>query len=79
MDTLVQVAQQAPRHVLEQVSEPHRQTLAGKSLLSQWDEAQVPTTVLEPLPEVLTADDLEGGGWSSGFDDSDDDMIGGPF
>lgn len=23
--------------------------------------------------------DLEEGGWSSGFDDSDDDMIGGPF
>ena len=25
------------------------------------------------------ADDLEEGGWSSGFDDSDDDMMGGPF
>ena len=24
-------------------------------------------------------DDLEEGGWSSGFDDSDDDMIGGSF
>ncbi len=31
-------------------------------------------------PEDMNADDLEEGGWSSGFDDSDeDDIIGGPF
>ena len=30
--------------------------------------------------EAISADDLEDGGWSSGFDDSDDDdIIGGPL
>ena len=30
--------------------------------------------------EAISADDLEEGGWSSGFDDSDDDdIIGGPL
>lgn len=35
-----------------------------------------------PQPSAVHTDDLtdlEEGGWSSGFDDSDDDMIGGPF
>ena len=29
--------------------------------------------------ELLTSDELEDGGWSSGFDDSDDDILGSTF
>ena len=76
----VQVAQQAPRHVLERVAEPHRKTLAGESLLvPSLNNAQDLLPLAPTLPETLTADELQDGGWSSGFEDSDDDMIGGSF
>ena len=75
---VLQVAQHAPKHITQYASDTQRPTSAGAALpMDDTHEPPVFSTALQP--EFLTSDELEDGGWSSGFDDSDDDIIGGTF
>lgn len=84
---LLQVAELAPKHMLSYTSDFRRPvTAAGSvgsaalSFMSPSAEASDTNRFLRPAQsDMLTPDDLEEGGWSSGFDDSDDDIIAGSF
>lgn len=86
-DVVEQVAELAPKHMLSYTSGFHRPATAPASVGSAALSTMLPLTEASdtnrfPQPaqsDMLTPDDLEEGGWSSGFDDSDDDIIGGSF
>ena len=63
-------------------SDPQRPTSAGAALSAALPVGDTNDSALSPSAvqtELLTSDELEDGGWSSGFDDSDDDILGGTF
>lgn len=66
------------KHSIEAVS----LATSAPCLIQPCLEAQTNSPILRESEdsETISADDLEEGGWSSGFDDSDDDdIIGGPL
>lgn len=70
--------------MLRSASEPQRPaslTPGNAASLSSTsaDAGETASFLRSAQPELLSTDEMEDGGWSSGFDDSDDDMIGGTF
>lgn len=76
---MLQVHQHAPKHMFASSSEPDWSVGDDEALPAASADSYANTDPQSSQPQWVATDELEEGGWSSGFDDSDDDIIGGTY
>ena len=77
---MLQVYQHAPKHMFASPPELDWSVGDDEALPAASDDSYASNTDSQSRqPQWVATDELQEGGWSSGFDDSDDDIIGGTY